>query len=71
MPRLAEKVVVYKPARVTRGWRKTRRACTVCDGAGMTPVPHAPLGVLACNGCNGYGYVYEWKKLVDGEAKSA
>lgn len=56
------KVVVIKRPRSGRDWRKHSRTCTACEGTGMLPAAQQTTGHFLCPGCNGRGYVTEWRK---------
>jgi len=57
------RVVLRNPSRVRKGWRKLRRTCTACSGAGVLPTPNTTEGVMVCGGCNGHGYVLVWQQV--------
>ena len=60
--RAGPEVVVQKHPRHWVNWKKHRRKCVACDGQGLLRCEHAPLGTVMCSGCNGRGYVAEWRK---------
>jgi DnaJ-class molecular chaperone len=57
-----EVVTVNKRPCANRGFRKGNRVCTVCNGTGTEVDPVIDYGVAVCSGCNGHGYVKEWRK---------
>ena len=62
MPSVGPEVVLFKPRRVSAGWRKEKRQCSNCKGAGITPAVTSAMQIMICIGCNGRGYVARWQR---------
>ncbi len=60
---LGERVTLRKPSLVRKGWRKLRRQCSACLGAGKQRDFQTTFSVKVCPGCNGWGSVWEWQKV--------
>ena len=62
MPSVGPEVALFKPCRVSAGWRKHKQPCTACSGAGITQGVVSTAQVTLCPGCNGRGYVARWQR---------
>jgi len=58
---MGQRVVLHKPRWVLKDWRKLKRQCTACSGAGTQLDEAVESGVKLCRGCNGWGSVWEWQ----------
>lgn len=62
MPKLGKVVVVGRRITALPGWRKHQRTCVGCNSTGMRAAAAGVAQVTICSGCNGRGYVVEWRK---------
>lgn len=56
-----ERCVNEQPV-TNKGFYKAKRECKACRGAGLTPDPTDYYRTTICGGCNGRGYVRQWRK---------
>lgn len=69
MAKAGVEVSAFKPRRVSAGWRKHKRTCGLCAGAGMVGSVACRATTAVCSGCNGRGYVAEWTRTGGVSAK--
>jgi hypothetical protein len=55
-------LTVNEQPAANRGWSKVIRRCRSCNGSGTQPAEVNLYRIAICTGCNGRGYVKEWRK---------
>jgi mono/diheme cytochrome c family protein len=55
-------MTVNKQPAANKGFVKELRKCAACHGSGTQPAEDNLYRIAICSGCNGRGYVREWRK---------